>query len=161
MDAEGPALEPVLLPMVREDLVEVAAVEKLSFSDPWSVASFEAELLAQGVGWCRVLRLGDRLAGYMIAWFVENEAHLANIAVAPWARRRGYAQKMLNFLFEEAYLRGSGMIVLEVRSSNQGAIVLYERNGFLPGGLRKNYYNRPREDAIVMVRSLWLKEANE
>ncbi len=147
--------------MSREDLPEVARLEQVCFRDPWSLASFEAELGADQVSWCRTLRLGPALAGYMIAWFVEDEAHLANIAVAPWARRRRYAQAMLDRLFEEAYLRGSRMIVLEVRSSNGGAIALYERNGFVPGGIRRNYYTHPREDAIVMVRSLRLEEAKE
>ena len=95
----------------------------------------------------------------MIVWFVEDESHLANIAVAPWARRRGYAEWMLGSLLREAYLRGSRMILLEVRSSNLGAIALYEKNGFQPGGIRRNYYNHPREDAIIMVRSLRLQEA--
>jgi ribosomal-protein-alanine N-acetyltransferase len=66
---------------------------------------------------------------------------------------------MLDHLYEEAYLRGSRMIVLEVRASNAGAARLYERNGFVPGGIRRNYYSRPREDAIVMVRLLRVRES--
>jgi ribosomal-protein-alanine N-acetyltransferase len=120
--------------------------------------SFEAEIAAASVSWCRVVRLGTELAGYLIAWFVEDEAHLANIAVVPWARRRGLAQRMLDWLYEEAYLRGSRMIVLEVRTSNSGALRLYERNGFVAGGVRRNYYKNPREDAIVMVRLLGVQE---
>lgn len=149
-----------LLPMTPEDLTEVVALEVVCFADPWSRRSFEAELAAPPISWPRVLRMGERLAGYMIAWFVEDEAHLANIAVAPWARRRGYAEEMLRMLMREAYLRGSRIVVLEVRSSNRGAIALYEKNGFTPGGIRRNYYNHPREDAIVMVRSLRLQEAS-
>jgi len=144
------------LEMRPEDAAEVAELEKVCFHDPWSRASFEAELRAAPVSLCRVLRLGERLAGYMIAWFIEDETHLANIAVAPWARRRGYAQTMLDHLLRECYLRGSRTVVLEVRISNQGAIDFYERNGFVPGGVRKHYYNNPREDALVMVRSLRL-----
>jgi ribosomal-protein-alanine N-acetyltransferase len=105
-----------------------------------------------------VLRLGSELAGYLIAWFVEDEAHLANIAVVPWARRKGLAQRMLDWMFEEAYLRGSRMIVLEVRTSNTGAMRLYERNSFVAGGVRRDYYKNPREDAIVMVRLLGVQE---
>ena len=148
-----------LLPMGPDDLTEVVAVEQACFQDPWSRKSFEAEIGAAPISWARVLRAGERLAGYMIAWFVEDETHLANIAVAPWARRRGYAEGMLNELIREAYLRGSRMIVLEVRASNRGAIALYEKYAFTPGGIRRNYYNHPREDAIVMVRSLRLQEA--
>lgn len=149
-----------LLPMEPEDLDEVTALEAVCFRDPWSRRSFEAELGAPPISWPRVFRMGTWLVGYMIAWFVEDEAHLANIAIAPWARRRGYAEEMLRMLVREAYLRGSRMIVLEVRASNQGAIALYEKNGFKPGGIRRNYYNHPREDAIVMVRSLRLQEAS-
>lgn len=141
------------------DLSEVAELEKVCFRDPWSRASFEGELRAAPASWCRVLRTGDRIAGYMIAWFIEDEAHLANIAVAPWARRRGCAQTMLDHLLREAYLRGSRMIVLEVRRGNDAAIALYDRNGFVVGGIRKNYYNNPREDALVMVRSMRVGEA--
>lgn len=160
-DARIPEDGPLeLLPMGPEDLTEVTALEQVCFQDPWSRKSFEAELEAAPVSWPRVLRMGARLAGYMIAWFVEDETHLANIAVAPWARRRGYAEEMLEALIREAYLRGCRMIVLEVRASNSGAIALYEKNGFTPGGIRRNYYNHPREDAIVMVRSLRLQEAS-
>ncbi len=148
------------LPMTMSDLSEVAELEKVCFRDPWSRASFEAELRAEPTSWCRIVRIGGQLSGYMIAWFIEDEAHLANIGVAPWARRQGHAQAMLDHLFREAYLRGSRVIVLEVRVSNQGAITLYERNGFVVGGVRRNYYNNPREDALVMVRSLRLQEAH-
>lgn len=148
------------LPMSMGDLSEVAELEKICFRDPWSRASFEAELRAEPTSWCRIVRIGGQLAGYMIAWFIEDEAHLANIGVAPWARRQGHAQAMLDQLFREAYLRGSRVIVLEVRVSNEGAITLYERNGFVVGGVRRNYYNNPREDALVMVRSLRLQEAH-
>jgi ribosomal-protein-alanine N-acetyltransferase len=147
------------LPMGAGDIGEVVEIERASFVDPWSRASFVAELSADCGSWCRVLRLGGRLAGYMIVWFVDEEAHLANIAVAPWARNRGLAQQMLDHLYEEAYLRGSRTIVLEVRASNRGAVRLYERNGFVPGGIRKDYYRKPREDALVMVRFLRLQEA--
>ncbi len=145
--------------MESRDLTEVAEIEKLCFRDPWSRASFEGELRAAPASWCRVLRVEERIAGYMIAWFIEDEAHLANIAVAPWARRRRCAQTMLDHLLREAYLRGSRMIVLEVRRGNEAAIALYDRNGFVVGGIRKNYYNNPREDALVMIRSLRVGEA--
>jgi ribosomal-protein-alanine N-acetyltransferase len=156
IDSQG---RPEEVPMSYGDLDEIVEIEKICFLDPWSRASFAAELTAGSCSWCRVLRLGSRLAGYMIVWFVEDEAHLANIAVAPWARNRGYAQRMLDHLYEEAYLRGSKMIVLEVRTSNEGAVRLYERNGFVAGGIRKDYYRQPREDALVMVRFLRLREA--
>jgi ribosomal-protein-alanine N-acetyltransferase len=147
--------------MEEEDLDDVVALEKIAFRDPWSRMSFQAEITTSAVSWCRILRARGRLLGYMIAWFVEDEAHLANIAIAPSYRRRGLAQRMLDLLYREAYLRGTRIVVLEVRSSNEGAIRLYERNGFVTGGIRKNYYNHPREDAIVMVRSLRRSEEGE
>jgi len=148
-------------PMKVEDLAEVVEIERESFGDPWSRASFEAELRAEPTSHCRVMRVAGGVAGYMIAWFIEDEAHLANIAVAPRARRRGFAQGMLDYLLRECYLRGSRILVLEVRASNAGAITLYERNGFVIGGVRKNYYRYPREDALVMVRSLRLREESK
>jgi len=146
-------------PMRYEDLDEVVAIEKVSFLDPWSHASFASEVTAGASSWCRVFRDGGRVAGYMIVWFVEDEAHLANIAVAPWARNQGYAQRLLDRLYEESYLRGSRMIVLEVRASNSVAVHLYERNGFIAGGIRKDYYRRPKEDALIMIRFMRPQEA--
>ncbi len=151
----------VLEPMRLEDRGEVVEIEKASFGDPWSRASFEAEIRTEPTSHCRVIRLGGKVAGYMIAWFIEDEAHLANIAVAPWVRRHGYAQLMIDHLLRESYLRGSRILVLEVRTSNAGAIRLYEKNGFVVGGVRKNYYRNPREDALVMVRSLRLQEESK
>jgi len=149
---------PTWLPMAGKDLTEVAELEKLCFVDPWSRASFAAELTAGSVSWCRVMRIGGRLVAYLIAWFVEDEAHLANIAVAPSVRRNGLAQGMLDRLYRESYLRGSRIIVLEVRASNEGALRLYERNGFVRGGIRSNYYSHPPEDAQVMIRSMEMRE---
>ena len=142
--------------MTVEDLPEVTELERACFADPWSRAAFESELRAAPTSWCRVMRVSGGLVGYMIAWFIEDEAHLANIAVSPPYRRRGFAQWMIDRLMREAYMQGSRMIILEVRASNAGAIALYERNGFTAGGIRKNYYNHPREDAVVMIRSLRL-----
>jgi ribosomal-protein-alanine N-acetyltransferase len=68
---------------------------------------------------------------------------------------------MLEALYEEAYLRGSRLIALEVRASNDAALKLYARNRFVPGGIRKNYYRQPREDALVMIRNLRLQETEE
>ncbi|MBD3161324.1 MAG: ribosomal-protein-alanine N-acetyltransferase [Candidatus Eisenbacteria bacterium] len=161
-EAPGPgAGEPSWDPMTAGDVAEVAALERLCFEDPWSPASFAAEVKPSHFGWPRILRVGGRLAGYLIAWFVEDEAHLANIAVAPWARGRGYAQRMLDHLRREAYLRGCRIIALEVRSSNRVAVRLYEKNGFLSCGTRRDYYSRPREDALMMVLPLGLQENEE
>ncbi|MBM3286900.1 MAG: ribosomal-protein-alanine N-acetyltransferase [Candidatus Eisenbacteria bacterium] len=152
--------DPIMRSMAREDLAEIAALERICFQDPWSMASFDAELKADPTSWCTSLLLGGKVVGYMVVWFVEDEAHLANLAVAPWVRRRGYAQRMLDRLYREAFLRGSRIIVLEVRGSNQAAMALYGRNRFLPGGVRKDYYKRPREDAVVMIRSLGIEGTN-
>ena len=137
------------------DLAEVVRLERICFSDPWSPASFRDEIrhLARG-GYSRVLLSEGRLCAYMVAWFVSDEAHLANLAVAPEERRRGMAAALLDDLLAEARRRACRMAWLEVRVSNAAAIRLYERYHFEPLAVRKNYYVREHEDALVMMCKL-------
>jgi len=137
------------------DLPEVERLEQICFSDPWSLPSFREEIRHQARGgYSRVLRSESRLLAYMIAWFVSDEAHLANLAVSPEARRRGCAAALLDDLLAEARRRACRMVWLEVRVSNLAAIRLYEKYHFEPMAVRKNYYAREQEDALVMMLNL-------
>lgn len=140
--------------MTEADLDEVLALERVCFPDPWSEESFRHELdgVRDGV-YPRVARLQGRLAAYLIAWFVLDEAHLANIATNPEFRRRGVAQALLDDLLLEARRREAKLIVLEVRVSNEAAIRLYRQYGFREVAIRRNYYARQKEDALVMIRT--------
>lgn len=141
------------------DVPAVHALECICFPDPWSEQSFLEEARHSGDGgYSRILLEGSELLAYSIAWFVLDEVHLANIAVAPENRRAGAARLLLDDLFREATLRGSRMAVLEVRVSNEPAIRLYRKYGFKEVAIRKNYYARQQEDALVMIRSMGCRE---
>jgi [ribosomal protein S18]-alanine N-acetyltransferase len=150
---DNPDLE--IRPLSEEDLPEIFRYEEICFADPWSPQSFREEIRRRGQGgYSRVLVAGEKLRAYMVAWFVADEAHLANLAVGPDARRKGYATALLADLLHEARRRAVRVVWLEVRVSNLPAIRLYEQHRFQPVAVRKGYYAREREDALVMVRVL-------
>jgi ribosomal-protein-alanine N-acetyltransferase len=140
----------------RPDVDAVTELEKLIFPDPWNKNAFRRESDGSRESWSRVAIdvATRRLIGYMVAWVVADEAHLANLAVAPGARRRGVAQRLVDDLAAEAVRRKARMIVLEVRRSNVAAQALYRRNGFYTTMIRREYYRDNREDALVMVKPL-------
>jgi ribosomal-protein-alanine N-acetyltransferase len=140
------------LSMARID--EILAIERLSFSDPWTREMFRSELEIGGGTYARVAERDSRVLGYLLAVLVAEEAHLGNLAVHPSSRRAGIAQRLLEDLLETSRKRGVTRITLEVRGSNEAARKFYYRNEFLDIAIRKNYYRNPMEDAIVMLRSL-------
>lgn len=139
-----------IIPMTTEDLPAVAALEKTCFpADPWSEALFRDALDNPAV----VILLAEgedgAVLGYAVLSVVLDEGNLDNIAVAPDCRRRGVADALLGALtgFGREHL---SVLMLEVRASNAPAIALYEKHGFVAAGRRKNYYDAPREDAVLM-----------
>lgn len=133
----------------------VMEIEKSSFPTPWSRWSFQREMSSRWISLPLVAKLGDKVVGYAVAWFVGDEIHLGNIAVHQNYRRRGIAQKLFQRLMEEAQAKKCAMITLEVRQSNRPAIALYEKLGFKQMAIRKGYYIDTQEDALVMVKELW------
>lgn len=137
--------------MIPDDLDRVLEIERLSFSMPWSRAGFEAEL-AKPYGRSLVYAVDERVIGYLVAWRVEEELHIANLAVHPEHRRQGVAETLLLRCFEgDADAAWAG---LEVRVSNAAALTLYRRFGFSQTGLRRAYYSDNREDAVIMTKDL-------
>lgn len=143
--------EMALDPMRESDLDQVSAIEMVCFSSPWSRESFLFELHSEN-SCCMVGRLGKRVVGYIIGWFVLGELHIINIAVHPRSRRKGMGETMLRFLLGKAQQRGCRRATLELRVSNEAAQRLYEKHGFRPVAIRKAYYRRPVEDAVLMLR---------
>ena len=137
------------------DLESVLRIETASFTDPWSFDSF-AELLENDrvffAGWQE--DGGPEVLGYVVSWHVLDEGEVANVAVTPEARGRGIGAALLVAALEDARQRGTRAVFLEVRESNVAARSLYERHGFERVGLRKGYYVRPKEDALIMRRDL-------
>jgi [ribosomal protein S18]-alanine N-acetyltransferase len=136
-------------PATRDDLDAVVGLEVVAFADPWTRMAFEAALKEHHARF-RVARTAAGVIGYVIAWFVLDEGEIANLAVAPTARRRGVARALLHHIIVEARESGLARLFLEVRESNATARALYNSLGFAPVARRPRYYRKPVEDAIVL-----------
>ena len=137
--------------MTAEHVPQVAALEKVCFSDPWSEKSVASELENPLSCWLVALD-GETVAGYVGSQTVMDETDMMNIAVHPDCRRRGIASALIGELVNQLRERGSHVLRLEVRESNVHAISLYESMGFTQLGLRKNYYRNPKENALILGR---------
>lgn len=138
--------------LTREHLAEVAALERLCFSEPWSETALELLLTETAVGF--VCLDGTRVLAYGGMLWAPDEGQITNVAVHPDARRRGCAKAILAAFDTLAREHHAEQIALEVRASNQAAIALYEGNGYKTVGKRKNFYRAPREDALIMIKKL-------
>ncbi len=130
---------------------EVAKIEELCFSEPWSAAALELLIFDGAVGFVCVTE--GRVAAYGGMMHVLDEGQITNIATHPDFRRRGYAAEVLCALCDFAVCHGLSEITLEVRASNSAAISLYSAQGFLKVGERRGFYRRPTEDAIIMKKT--------
>jgi [ribosomal protein S18]-alanine N-acetyltransferase len=134
------------------DLPQVIAIERRAFPTPWSLAMFVLEL-SKPSGICLAALIEERLVGYLVCSRYDTVWHLMNVAVDDGLRRQGIATTLLERLFELAD-RPSEQYTLEVRTSNDDAIRLYERFGFRTAGRRRAYYHDNREDALIMWRTV-------
>ena len=134
-------------------VAQIAELEKICFSDPWSENSIDSELENKLAFWLVAVE-EDRVAGYIGSQTVMDETDMMNVAVHPDFRRQGIAEALVIGLVEHLKTMGSRCLTLEVRASNAPAIALYEKLGFHEIGRRKNYYRNPREDALIL-RKEW------
>ena len=130
-------------------VVQVAQLEKLCFSDPWSEKSVASELSNSLSCWL-VAEEDGMVAGYVGSQTVIDESDMMNVAVHPDHRRKGIAEALVAELVEALKKRERRCLTLEVRASNEPAKALYEKLGFTQVGLRKNYYRNPKEDALIL-----------
>ncbi len=137
---------------VLKDAEEMAKLDKLCFSDPWSLQAFEQELWDNDAAFYLVAVLSGKVIGYAGLWAILDEGHITNIAVHPDHRRKGLGRVMLSELIRVSQENGIDKHTLEVRASNESAIKLYEKFGFKTMGVRKEYYADNREDALIMWR---------
>jgi ribosomal-protein-alanine N-acetyltransferase len=137
-------------PLVYGDLPAVLAIERRSFPTPWSLAMFVLEI-SKPSGICLGISDSRGLVGYLVCSRYVDVWHLMNIAVDPDRRREGLARTLMLQMLEQA--GGGARFTLEVRTSNAGAIRMYERFGFRPAGHRRRYYHDNGEDALIM----WLE----
>jgi ribosomal-protein-alanine N-acetyltransferase len=140
--------------MRPSDLDEVVAIERASFSMPWSRGAFLYEMEQNQVARCLVMREAVRVVAYVCVWEVADELHVTNIAVHPGERRRGLGRQLLAAVLDDAERRALHIVVLEVRPSNAEAIALYASFGFRVIGRRRGYYYDTGEDALVMEARL-------
>lgn len=165
----------------QEDIDAMTELDATCFSAPWSRASFEAELTTNQLAWYLVAEElvptceepdgepvtaadgepGSKadndqvgiLVGYAGLWAIEDEGHITNVAVHPDYRRMHLGSVLVELLIAQTRQEGLRRYTLEVRASNQAAITLYEKFGFVSAGVRKGYYEDNNEDAMIM----WLE----
>lgn len=141
-----------LTPMTMEHVPLVAALERACFSRPWSEAMLENELWNDSAVVIVAEGEDGTVLGYAGLQTVLDEGYINNVAVAEAYRRQGVADELIAAFvrFGQAKL---AFLTLEVRASNAPAIALYTKHGFAEAGRRKNYYDDPKEDAILMTRN--------
>lgn len=143
-----------IMEMTAAHTGQIAELEKICFSDPWSEKSIASELDSRLSLWL-VAMDGETVVGYVGSQSVLGETDMMNIAVSPNYRRQGIAEKLVVELIEKLREKGNHSLMLEVRSSNDPAQKLYEKLGFEQVGRRKNYYRNPKEDALIL-RKEWV-----
>lgn len=143
--------------MTEHDLLEVVELEQTCGLSPWGWDAYHAELEQGSAAIMLVARAQGKsvenercLAGYIVARVIADELHVNNVAVRPELRRHGIGKTLLNAVLQRGVALGSKSAWLEVRAGNQAAQTLYERCGFQVAGRRRNYYNSPIEDALMM-----------
>jgi len=141
-----------IVPMNSDHLDEVAELERICFSTPWSRNMLAEELDNLLSAFLVALDDAGRVVGYAGLQVVLDEGYITNIAVRPECRKRGVASQLLQVFMNFAEGNRLAFLTLEVRASNYDAIALYGSRGFRSVGRRKNYYEHPKEDAIIMTK---------
>nr|WP_302596943.1 ribosomal protein S18-alanine N-acetyltransferase [uncultured Cellulosilyticum sp.] len=136
--------------MTQEDIEGVYDLECRSFSIPWSLDSLKKEIENQ-LAYYIVLECEEKIIGYGGLWGILGEGEITNIAVDSDYRGKGYGHLIVKSLVDYSKAEEFERLTLEVRSSNEVAQKLYEKNGFHKIAVRKNYYQKPTEDAIIMA----------
>lgn len=149
-----------ILPMNGDHLDEVAELERVCFPDPWSRDMLKEELENDLAAFLVALDERGAVAGYAGLQVVLDEGYILNVAVRPDCRRRGVAGRLLEVFLNFARGNQLAFLTLEVRASNYAAIALYGSRGFRGVGRRKNYYEHPREDAVIMTLDLTGEQEN-
>ena len=142
-----------IVPMNADHLDEVAELERICFSVPWSRNMLAEELDNLLSAFLVALDDNDKVVGYAGVQIILDEGYITNVAVRPECRRQGIAAKLLQVFLDFAAANKLAFLTLEVRASNYDAIALYGSRGFRSVGRRKNYYEHPKEDAIIMTRN--------
>ena len=141
--------EIVIRKMQKSDLQEVCKIEKDNFSLPWSESSFIESMERNDTVFLTALA-GEEVAGYIGCYCIAGTGEITNVAVKDTCRRRGIGAMLLEGLYKAGETLDTREFFLEVRESNEAAISLYSRQGFVKEGIRKNFYEKPVENAVIM-----------
>lgn len=136
--------------MKVSDIPVVAAIEARIFSQPWSRQGFWDAIKLEGTIFL-VAEEDENVLGYIGMYSAFDEGEITNVAVDAQARCRGIGGMLIAEMKKAAVQQGVSQIVLEVRISNENAIRLYEKNGFVKQGVRRGFYDFPKEDAYIMI----------
>lgn len=136
--------------MREDDLIEVSFLEQKLFSRPWSQSAFGDAIHLDHTVFLVAAEKGV-VIGYSGMYISLDEGEITNVAVSETARGRGVGGMLLDSLKDEALRRSVTKLILEVRASNDSAIHLYEKKGFQKCGVRKGFYEEPKEDAYIMI----------
>ena len=142
----------------EEDLDALEELERACFSVPWTREQLRGELPDERHEFLLAAAEGSGVLGYIGMMAVLDEGYISNVAVAPDARRRGIGRALVREMLRRASDRKLSFVTLEVREHNESAIALYAGEGFVPVGRRRGYYERPKEDALLMTCFLSQKE---
>ncbi len=146
-------MENIIICDATSELVpQIAALEEQCFSLPWTEAQLISQLPDERHEFIAALDENGRVAGYVGMMFVLDEGYISNVAVDSSLRRRGIGDALIAEMNSRAQKRGLAFVTLEVRESNAPAIALYAKHGYVRVGERKNYYDFPRENAILMTK---------
>lgn len=143
----------IIRSMDSEDARQVAELEKATFSLPWSEKGF-LDALQMENNILIVAEEDSKILGYICMYVSFDEGEITNVVVSPEYRGQGIGSRMMEYIFELARNKSIQRIVLEVRVSNGLAIGLYNKCGFQEVGIRKNFYEKPVEDAAIMIATL-------
>lgn len=139
--------------ITEADVDQVFALEQAIFSSPWTRTAIMTEVISPKCHYKVIDRDGEIL-GYAGLWKVIDEGHITNIAVKEGYRNKGLGRMLIEALVEECRKLDVDRYTLEVRVSNEPAIALYKSLGFETAGVRKNFYDKPKEDALIMWKEL-------
>ena len=140
-----------LVPMARSHLSGVAELERMCFTTPWTEAMLEEELYNDTASFIVAEGEDGSVLGYAGLHAVLDEGYIDNVAVRPDCRRQGIADRLLD-VFCRFGAANLSFLTLEVRPSNTAAVALYEKHGFAEAGRRRDYYENPKEDALLLTR---------
>ncbi len=140
-----------VVPMQEKHLAAIAEIEKECFSKPWSEDALREEL---GKGVFLAAESGEKILGYAGCQTVLDEGYITNVAVSERFRKKGVGSALMRGMLEEAKKSGLSFLTLEVRASNLDAIRLYKKFGFKKSGVRRGYYDKPKEDAELWTLNL-------